>query len=160
LPIGALKMCSPLSGIRSETPIRSCVKSLTDFFDYSGIQTQFVDRDACFFCLGVSSLGSSQSEYYHLTYDLTLAAAQAIVTATSGRLTFCYVSGQGTDSTERGRSAWARTKGKTENALLRLPFKSPLRRKGQTESLHLRGSAAAKLRPAEITFQATLSSKC
>jgi uncharacterized protein YbjT (DUF2867 family) len=94
------------------------------FFDFSGIQSQFADRDACFFCLGVSSVGMSESDYYHLTYDLTLAAANAIAAATSQRLTFCYISGQGTDSTERGRSAWARTKGKTENALLRLPFKA------------------------------------
>jgi uncharacterized protein YbjT (DUF2867 family) len=95
-----------------------------DFFDFSGIQSEFVERDACFFCLGVSSIGMSESEYHHLTYDLTLAAATAIAAVTAGRLTFCYVSGEGTDSTERGRVAWARTKGKTENALLRLPFKA------------------------------------
>ncbi len=95
-----------------------------DFFDFSGIQSQFADLDACFFCLGVSSVGTSESEYYHLTYELTLAAATAIAAVASRRLTFCYVSGEGTDSTERGRSAWARTKGKTENALLRLPFKA------------------------------------
>ena len=95
-----------------------------DFFDFSDIQPQLADRDACFFCLGVSSVGMSELQYHHLTYDLTLAAAAAIASATSRRLTFCYVSGEGTDSTERGRSAWARTKGKTENALLRLPFKA------------------------------------
>jgi uncharacterized protein YbjT (DUF2867 family) len=94
------------------------------FFDFSGIQMQFADRDACFFCLGVSSIGMSESEYHHLTYDLTLAAARAFASVTARRLTFCYVSGEGTDSTERGRTAWARTKGKTENALLRLPFKA------------------------------------
>jgi uncharacterized protein YbjT (DUF2867 family) len=95
-----------------------------DFFDFTGIQSQFVDVDACFFCLGVSSVGMSDGEYDHQTYDLTLAAATAIASVTSRRLTFCYVSGEGTDSTERGRVAWARTKGKTENALLRLPFKA------------------------------------
>jgi uncharacterized protein YbjT (DUF2867 family) len=95
-----------------------------DFFDFLSIQSQFVDFDACFFCLGVSSIGVSESVYHHLTYDLTLAAATAIASVTSRRLTFCYVSGEGTDSTERGRAAWARTKGKTENALLRLPFKA------------------------------------
>jgi uncharacterized protein YbjT (DUF2867 family) len=93
-----------------------------DFFDFAGIQSQFVDLDACFFCLGVSSLGMSESEYRRLTYDLTLAAATALASVTARRLTFCYVSGEGTDSTERGRTAWARIKGKTENALLRLPF--------------------------------------
>jgi len=95
-----------------------------DFFGLAGLQSHFADFDACFFCLGVSSVGMSQSEYHHLTYDLTLAAATAIASVTSRRLTFCYVSGEGTDSTERGRVAWARTKGKTENALLRLPFKA------------------------------------
>jgi uncharacterized protein YbjT (DUF2867 family) len=95
-----------------------------DFVDFSGIQSQFADLDACFFCLGVSSVGMSESEYHHLTYELTLAAATAIAAVTSRRLTFCYVSGEGTDSTEHGRAAWARTKGKTENALLRLPFKA------------------------------------
>ena len=95
-----------------------------NFFDFVNIQSQFADLDACFFCLGVSSVGMSQSEYHHLTYDLTLAAATALASVTARRLTFCYVSGEGTDSTERGRTAWARTKGKTENALLRLPFKA------------------------------------
>ena len=95
-----------------------------DFFDFTAVQPQLADRDACFFCLGVSSVGKSETEYHHLTYDLTLAAATAIAAVTTGRLTFCYVSGEGTDSTERGRIAWARTKGKTENALLRLPFKA------------------------------------
>ena len=95
-----------------------------DFFDFTDIRSQFADLDACFFCLGVSSVGMSETEYYRLTYDLTLAAATTIASVTSRRLTFCYVSGEGTDSTERGRVAWARTKGKTENALLRLPFKA------------------------------------
>jgi uncharacterized protein YbjT (DUF2867 family) len=95
-----------------------------DFFDFSSSRSQFADMDACFFCLGVSSVGLSESEYHHLTYDLTFAAATAIASVTGNRLTFCYVSGEGTDSTERGRAAWARTKGKTENALLRLPFKA------------------------------------
>jgi uncharacterized protein YbjT (DUF2867 family) len=95
-----------------------------DFFDFSAIQSEFASLGACFFCLGVSSVGMSEREYERQTYDLTLAAATSIAAVTSGRLTFCYVSGEGTDSTVRGRSAWARTKGKTENALLRLPFKA------------------------------------
>jgi uncharacterized protein YbjT (DUF2867 family) len=95
-----------------------------DFFAWSDLLPDFTDRDACFFCLGVSSLGMSQSEYYHLTYELTVAAASAIASVSAQQLTFCYVSGEGTDSTERGRSAWARTKGKTENALLKMPFKA------------------------------------
>lgn len=95
-----------------------------DFFDFAGIRSEVADCDACFFCLGVSSVGMSASEYRRLTYDLTLAAATAIAGVTAGRLTFCYVSGEGTDSTEHGRVGWARIKGETENALLRLPFKA------------------------------------
>src|SRR5690349_1232068 len=95
-----------------------------NFFDFTTIEPQFADLDACFFCLGVTSVGISEQEYNRLTYDLTLAAATSLAAATAGRLTFCYVSGEGSDSTERGRRAWARIKGKTENALLRLPFKA------------------------------------
>lgn len=94
-----------------------------DFFDYAAIQPRFADRDACFFCLGVSAAGKDEVTYRHLTYDLTLAAARAMAAA-NGRMTFCYVSGAGTDSTERGRMMWARVKGATENALLRLPFRA------------------------------------
>jgi len=94
-----------------------------DFFKYDDLRSRFAACDACFFCLGVSSVGMSEDAYHHLTYDLTLAAAGAMVGA-SPQMTFCYVSGQGTDSTERGRAMWARVKGKTENALLRLPFKA------------------------------------
>jgi uncharacterized protein YbjT (DUF2867 family) len=94
-----------------------------DFFDFSPIRNEFAGVDACFFCLGVSSAGLSEADYHHLTYDLTLAAAKSI-SEVNTRLAFCYVSGTGTDSTERGRTMWARVKGKTENALLRMPFKA------------------------------------
>jgi len=92
-----------------------------DFFVYDQLRAECESCDACFFCLGVSSVGMSESDYTHLTYDLTLATARAMVAANS-RMTFCYVSGVGTDSTERGRTMWARVKGRTENALLALPF--------------------------------------
>ncbi len=92
-----------------------------NFFNYDHLAAEFASCDACFFCLGVSSLGMSEPEYTRLTYDLTLAAARTMVAANQ-RITFCYVSGVGTDSTERGRTMWARVKGKTENALLALPF--------------------------------------
>jgi uncharacterized protein YbjT (DUF2867 family) len=92
-----------------------------DFFNYDTLAADFASCDACFFCLGVSSVGMGEAEYTRLTYDLTLAAARAMVAA-NPRMTFCYVSGVGTDSTERGRTMWARVKGKTENALLALPF--------------------------------------
>jgi uncharacterized protein YbjT (DUF2867 family) len=94
-----------------------------DFFDYAPLRSRFSGLDACFFCLGVTSAGKSEAEYARLTYDLTLAAAHAIVDASPGAV-FVYVSGVGTDSTERGRVMWARVKGRTENALLALPFRS------------------------------------
>lgn len=100
-----------------------------DFFDYRDVVRDLESIDACFFCLGVSSVGMSESEYSRQTFDLTLAAARALATAHPGA-TFCYVSGQGTDSSERGRTMWARVKGKTENTLLALPLKTYLFRPG------------------------------
>jgi uncharacterized protein YbjT (DUF2867 family) len=95
-----------------------------DFTEFGSLQPAFADLDACFYCLGVTAVGLSEPEYHHLTYDLTLAGATARAGASAGRLTFCYVSGEGTDSMEHGRTMWARVKGKTENALLRLRFKA------------------------------------
>jgi uncharacterized protein YbjT (DUF2867 family) len=95
----------------------------TNFFDYSAIESQLTGFDACFFSLGVSSAGMDEAKYTHLTYDLTLAAA-APLARLNPNMTFLYVSGAGTDSTERGRSMWARVKGKTENDLLKLPFRA------------------------------------
>ncbi len=92
-----------------------------DFYDYTAVQSRFAGLDACFFTLGTSAAGKDEATYRRQTFDLTLAAARAMV---SPRLTFCYVSGAGTDSTERGRMMWARVKGATENALLRMPFKA------------------------------------
>ncbi len=94
-----------------------------DFFEYSDISEDLKGYDACFFCLGVSAAGMSEEKYHRLTYELTMASAETLV-AVNPDLTFCYVSGQGTDSTEDGRFMWARVKGKTENHLLRLPFKA------------------------------------
>lgn len=95
-----------------------------DFTAFENLNPAFADIDACFYCLGVTAVGLSEGQYHHLTNDLTLAAATALASASAGRLAFCYVSGKGTDSTEHGRRMWARVKGKTENALLRLPFKA------------------------------------
>ncbi len=92
-----------------------------DFFDFKALATRFRGLDACFFCLGVSAAGLSEAEYTRRTYDLTLAAARALAAA-SPHIVFTYVSGAGTDSTERGRVMWARVKGRTENALLALPI--------------------------------------
>jgi uncharacterized protein YbjT (DUF2867 family) len=94
-----------------------------DFFDYSAIEGGLAGHDACFFCLGVSAAGLDEAEYSRLTYDLTVAAAAAVLRRNPG-LVFCYVSGTGTDSTEKGRVMWARIKGRTENALLKMPFRS------------------------------------
>ena len=94
-----------------------------NFLDFSTIESQFAGFDACFFCLGVSSVGMSEERYRHLTYDITLAAATPLSRLNPG-MVFVYVTGQGTDSTEQGRLMWARVKGKTENDLLKLPFKA------------------------------------
>jgi uncharacterized protein YbjT (DUF2867 family) len=94
-----------------------------DFLDYSAIESELTGHDACFFCLGVSSVGMSEERYRHLTYDITLAAASTLAKL-NPRMVFVYVTGRGTDSTERGPLMWARVKGKTENDLLKLPFKA------------------------------------
>lgn len=107
-----------------------------DFMDFSAIEGQLAGYDACFFCLGVSSVGMAEPEYRRITHDFTLAAAQALVKR-NPTMTFIYVSGAGTDSTERGRSMWARVKGQTENALLRLPFRAAyMFRPGYIHPLH------------------------
>ncbi len=93
-----------------------------DFLNYSAIEARLTGFDACFFCLGVSSIGMSEERHRHLTYDLTLAAATTLARL-NPQMTFTYVTGAGTDSTEQGSRMWARVKGKTENDLLKLPFK-------------------------------------
>ncbi len=95
----------------------------TDFFDYSSIEEQLKGYQACFFCLGVSSIGLSEAQYTRLTFDLTMAAAGTL-SRLNPDMTFCYITGAGTDSTEKGGIMWARVKGKTENRLLQLPFKA------------------------------------
>jgi uncharacterized protein YbjT (DUF2867 family) len=94
-----------------------------DFLDFSPIENELSGFDACFFCLGVSSAGMKEEDYRRVTYDFTMAAARTLARL-NPNMTFVYVSGMGTDSSERGRTMWARVKGKTENALLRLPFKA------------------------------------
>jgi uncharacterized protein YbjT (DUF2867 family) len=94
-----------------------------DFFDLSAIESQLSGYNACFFCAGVSSVGKKEPEYTKVTYDLTMRFAQTLCRL-NPEMTFCYVSGAGTDSTEKGRMMWARVKGKTENDLMKLPFKA------------------------------------
>jgi uncharacterized protein YbjT (DUF2867 family) len=94
-----------------------------DVGDLAPLEDQLTGFDAAFFCLGVSSAGMTEAEYKRTTYNLTIRAARTLA-ARNPQMTFIYVSGKGTDSTERGRLAWARVKGATENALLRMPFKA------------------------------------
>jgi len=94
-----------------------------DFADFSAIEPQLTGYDACFFCLGVSSVGMEAERYRHLTYDVTMAAATTL-SRLNPDMVFTYVTGRSTDSTERGPQRWARVKGKTENDLLKLPFKA------------------------------------
>jgi len=95
---------------------------LKDFYNFDAIEMDVVGYNACFFCLGTTSVGKSNDEYYKTTYTLAMGVAKVLAKANPG-MTFCYVSGAGTDSSENGRVNWARVKGKTENDLMKLPFK-------------------------------------
>lgn len=94
-----------------------------DFGDLSAIEGELAGYDACFYCLGVSSVGMSEADYTRVTYDYAMAAGR-LLAKLSPKLTFVFISGASTDGTEQGRSMWARVKGKTENALLALPFEA------------------------------------
>nr|AWL92093.1 epimerase [Bradyrhizobium ottawaense] len=143
---GVLRECLVDTGIarvlvvgRSPTGVRNA--KLTEiihdnFLDYSTIEAQLTGFDACFFCLGVSSIGMSEQRYRHLTYDLTLAAATTLARL-NPQMVFTYVTGASTDSTEQGSRMWARIKGKTENDLLKLPFRAAyMFRPGAIQPLH------------------------
>lgn len=96
---------------------------LKDLFELSGLTAEMTGYNTCLFCLGISSAGMKEKDYYKITYDLTLNAAKTLLEINKD-MTFCYISGTGTDSSEKGKIMWARVKGKTENALLALPFKN------------------------------------
>jgi len=96
---------------------------LPDLSDLSSIEGELTGFDACFFCLGVSAAGMSEADYRRITKDLTLSVAKTVLRLCP-EITFIYVSGASTDSTEKGRAMWARVKGETENALLAMPFKA------------------------------------
>lgn len=107
-----------------------------DLWNFSAVDASLSGFDACFFCLGVSAAKVSAEEYERVTYGITLAAAETLARL-NPKMTFVYVSGAGTDSSEQGRTMWARVKGKTENALLRLPFKGAyMFRPGIIEPVH------------------------
>jgi uncharacterized protein YbjT (DUF2867 family) len=105
-----------------------------DLANYAGIEDRLHGFDACFFTLGVSSAGMKEADYDRVTYGFTLAAGETLGRLNPG-MAFIYVSGAGTDSTERGRTMWARVKGRTENALLRLPLNAYMFRPGMIQPL-------------------------
>jgi uncharacterized protein YbjT (DUF2867 family) len=123
------------------TPVAGQHQKLTnlihaDLANYDGLDAQLTGFDACFFTLGVSSAGMKEPEYTRITYDLTMAAATTLARL-NPQMVFVYVSGAGTDSTEKGRSMWARVKGRTENDLLKLPFRAAyMFRPGFIEPVH------------------------
>jgi uncharacterized protein YbjT (DUF2867 family) len=119
------------TGIR-DTKLKEIVHA--DLSNYAGMEEVLTRIDACFFCLGVSSSGMKEADYTRLTYSFTVAAAEALSHVNPG-MTFIYVSGSGTDSSEKGRIMWARVKGRTENELLRLPLTAYMFRPGFIQPL-------------------------
>jgi len=114
--------------------------------DFTSLADSLSGFDACFFCLGVSSAGMKADEYERLTYGITMAAAETL-SRLNPQMTFLYISGAGTDSSEHGRIMWARVKGRTENALLRLPFRAAyMFRPGFIEPVHGARSKTAAYR--------------
>ena len=97
-----------------------------DFYDLSAIEDQLTGFDACYFCLGMSSIGVKEADYYKVTYTLTMHFAETLIKRNPDMI-FCYVAGAGTDETEKSKQSWARVKGKTENDLAKLPFKAMYR---------------------------------
>ncbi|MFE7069547.1 NAD-dependent epimerase/dehydratase family protein [Streptomyces sp. NPDC057620] len=123
-----------------------------DLTDFGGLEGELSGYDACFFCLGVSSAGMKEAAYREVTYDLTLSVARTLAASSPG-LTFCYVSGQGTDSSARGRVMWARVKGETENALLALDgVDAYMFRPGLIQPLH---GITSKTRVYRMVYAAT-----
>jgi uncharacterized protein YbjT (DUF2867 family) len=94
-----------------------------DFEDYSAIEDQLQGYNACFYCLGVSAAGMSEEQYHRITYDFSVKAA-AVLSRLNPDMTFSFISGAGTDATEKGSTMWARVKGKAENAVQKFPFKA------------------------------------
>ena len=122
-----------------------------DFHDYGAIRERLAGHDACFFCLGVSSAGMSEADYHRVTYDLTVAAAETLRELNPG-ITFCYVSGAGTDGTEKGRVMWARVKGKLENRLLAMFPHAYMFRPGFIQPVH---GVRSKTRLYRIVYDVT-----
>ncbi len=108
------------SGIKSPK-IKEIIHN--NYLDYSSIENQLKTYDACFYCLGVSSVGMSKEKYFDITYNYTIAVADAL-SRQNKNMSFSFISGAGTDETEKSRVHWARVKGKAENVLRKYPFKS------------------------------------
>lgn len=107
-----------------------------DLSNYSGVDSQLTGFDACYFCLGTPSAGKNESDYSRVTYDITIAAAKCL-SRLNPQMTFVYISGDGADSSETSKTMWKRVRGKTENALFRLPFKAVyIFRPGVIQPLH------------------------
>ncbi len=128
-----LRECLQTAAVQAVTVVGRTSTNLThpkltehihaDLWDFSTLETALAAFDACFYCLGVSSGGMSEEKYTRLTYDMTLACANTLARL-NPQMVFIYVSGAGTDSTETSSTMWARVKGKTENAILALPFRA------------------------------------
>jgi uncharacterized protein YbjT (DUF2867 family) len=117
-----------------------------DLWNYAAIEDRLRGFDACFFCLGVTSAGMAEADYTRVTYGITIAAAETLCQLNPA-MTFVFVSGAGADSSEQGRLMWARVKGKTENAIIRLPFKaSYVFRPGVVQPMHGERSRTAAYR--------------
>jgi len=129
---GVLVLGRASTGVR-HPKLREIVQA--DLTDLGGVEAELSGYDACFFCLGVSSAGMTEEAYRRVTHDLTLAVARTVLALNPG-LTFVYVSGQGTDSSERGRMMWATVKGRTENDLLALPLDAYMFRPGFIQPMH------------------------
>lgn len=142
---GVLRECLLASGVESVLTVGRAptgrddprLREIThaDLMDLSDLETDLTDLDACFFCLGVTSAGMSEADYTRVTYDYTLSVAETLARLNPGMM-FTYVSGVGTDSTEKGRSMWARVKGKTENDILALPLDAYMFRPGYIQPRH------------------------
>lgn len=121
------------TSVKIENPkLREILHS--DFSEFSSLAGDFIGTDACFFCLGVSSVGKNETDYRRITKDITLAAANVLAEVAPDSV-FIYISGMGTDSTEHGRLMWARVKGETENALLAMPFRAYAVRPGFIQAI-------------------------
>jgi uncharacterized protein YbjT (DUF2867 family) len=144
------------TGMVGQGVLREClldpeVERVLDFSDFTDVADELVGYDACLYCLGVSSVGMSEADYTRVTYDFTMAAARTLATV-NPELTFIYISGQGTNGTERGRSMWARVKGRTENALIALLPNAYAFRPGFIQPVH---GARSKTRSYRLVYAVT-----